>query len=161
MTNTEKNTKNSDQPSHRPLSPTQSLPGYHSVNSVPNSPQFIRNVMTGVKNLPQVNTLLNVDNPMTPPSPSLSINRRVFNVREFNENYIPNETHKTTKEKFKRLKPDFSKKAWISRVKRFLPISVWLPAYDIKQNLIADIIVGITIASFQVPQSKRHFQNLP
>jgi hypothetical protein len=88
-----------------------------------------------------------------PPSPSMSINRIAYNVEVFNESYLPIETHKTTTERFKKFKPDFSKKAWIRRIKTLFPILVWLPNYDVKNNLLADIIVGITIASFQVPQS--------
>ena len=157
MTNTEKNVKNSEQSSYRPLSPSPSVPVYNEVSTVPNTPHRdgTHNLNIPIKNSPQLHSVLNVDNLIIPPSPtpSLNINRPVFNVREFNENYIPNETQKTTKQKIKRLKPDFSKKAWIGRMKRFFPISLWLPSYDFRNNLIADIIVGITIASFQVPQS--------
>ena len=146
MTNTEKNKNPSNSQPPKP----DPQPAYNTVSSVPNSPAFIRN-----KNHLKLNNVLNLDNLVIPPSPSPSLNiiRPVYNVREFNENYIPNEDQKTTKEKFRKFKPDFSRKAWISRLKRFFPIIEWLPSYDIKQNLIADIIVGITIASFQVPQS--------
>ena len=42
---------------------------------------------------------------------------------------------------------------WLRKVEKYLPITGWLRRYDVKQNLIADILVGITVAIFQVPQS--------
>ncbi|CAG2115944.1 unnamed protein product [Medioppia subpectinata] len=138
----------------KPLSSAISLPNYvNGMNggSLPNSPNITRKIK-------QSGLLRSVLTPpavpgFRPPSPSLSITRPIFNVEEFNNSFIPNEKQKTTKEKMKRLAPDFSRKAWIHRLKKFFPISVWLPNYNYKHNLIADIIVGITIASFQVPQS--------
>jgi hypothetical protein len=87
----------------------------------------------------------------TPPSPSLNINRYAYNVTLFNEYFNPIPT--ASEEKYKKFKPDLSRKAWIRRFKSLFPITVWLPEYNIKQNLFADILVGITIAIFQVPQS--------
>jgi hypothetical protein len=87
----------------------------------------------------------------TPPSPSLNINRYAYNVTLFNESFNPIPT--ASEEKYKKFKPDLSRKAWIRRFKSLFPITVWLPEYNIKQNLFADILVGITIAIFQVPQS--------
>ncbi|CAG2167190.1 unnamed protein product [Oppiella nova] len=137
----------------KPLTSSNSLPiNGMNVGSLPSSPNIIRNIQTSalLKNSPQLHRVFSE---LRPPSPSLSITRPVYNVDEFNKNYIPNEIQKTTKEKFKSIAPDFSRKAWISRMKGCFPISVWIPQYNIRQNLIADIVVGITIASFQVPQS--------
>ncbi|EFO89671.1 CRE-SULP-7 protein [Caenorhabditis remanei] len=36
--------------------------------------------------------------------------------------------------------------------KNFIPITMWLPSYDLKQNLINDIIGGITVGILHVPQ---------
>jgi hypothetical protein len=87
----------------------------------------------------------------TPPSPSLNINRYAYNVTLFNESFNPIPT--ASEEKYKKFKPDLSRRAWIRRFKSLFPITVWLPEYNIKQNLFADILVGIIIAFFQVPQS--------
>lgn len=88
-----------------------------------------------------------------PPSPSMNIHRDAYNVTQFNQTYNPIPT--TSAEKRKKFKPDLSKRAWIRRFRSLFPITIWLPEYDIKQNLFADIMVGITIAIFQVPQSKQ------
>ena len=93
-----------------------------------------------------------------PPSPSLSINRSTYNVSQFNQDFIPIPT--TTEEKFERFKPDLSGQAWLKLLKSLFPISLWLPEYDYRQNLMADIMVGITIAIFQVPQSKPNISRL-
>ncbi|CAG2168705.1 unnamed protein product, partial [Oppiella nova] len=86
-----------------------------------------------------------------PPTPSLNVNRLAYNVSQFNEDFIPIPT--TTEEKIRKFKPDVSRNAWIRRLKGLLPISLWLPEYKYKENLLTDIIVGITVAIFQVPQS--------
>ncbi|XP_054159246.1 prestin-like [Oppia nitens] len=123
-------------------------------NSVPNSPtvdhKYMQNLNAATLLMKNSQQILIETNP---PSPSFSITRPVYNVSEFNRNYIPNETKKTTREKVSRFVPDVSHTAWIKRIKTFIPITRWLPAYNIRECLIADIVVGITIASFQVPQS--------
>jgi MFS superfamily sulfate permease-like transporter len=45
------------------------------------------------------------------------------------------------------------KEYWVRKCEKFFPITDWLRRYNCKQNLIADILVGITVAIFQVPQS--------
>jgi hypothetical protein len=102
--------------------------------------------------VPQIARIKNIENVgQTPPSPSLNINRYAYNVTQFNEYFNPIPT--TSEEKYEKYKPDLSRKAWIRRFKSLFPIAVWLPEYSIKQNLFADILVGIIIAIFQVPQS--------
>lgn len=132
---------------HRPLAVTDSHP-----NNLSNG---------GPQASPQINHVVGPHDSYSPippsPTPSLNINRQVFTVREFNENYIPDESQKSIKEKINRLRPDMSRKAWVSRMTTWLPITRWLPHYDVRQNLLADILVGITIASFQVPQSETDF----
>ena len=46
-----------------------------------------------------------------------------------------------------------SSKYWINILYSWIPITFWLPRYEWKQNLTADLLVGITVAIFQVPQS--------
>jgi hypothetical protein len=102
--------------------------------------------------VPQIARIKKIENVgQTPPSPSLNINRNAYNVTQFNESFNPIPT--TSEEKYEKFKPDLSRKAWIRRFKSLFPITVWLPEYNIKQNLFADILVGIIIAFFQVPQS--------
>ena len=84
--------------------------------------------------------------------PTMQINRFAYDIPHFNESFEPISVHKTPVERLKMLRPDMSKKAWIRRLKTIFPILVWLPKYDIRNNLIADIVVGITIAAFQIPQ---------
>lgn len=36
----------------------------------------------------------------------------------------------------------------------FIPILKWLPEYSVKENLIGDLISGITIAVMHIPQGK-------
>ena len=84
--------------------------------------------------------------------PTMQINRFAYDIPHFNESFEPISVNKTPVERLKMLRPDMSKKAWIRRLKTIFPILVWLPKYDIRNNLIADIVVGITIAAFQIPQ---------
>jgi hypothetical protein len=152
----------------KPKAPLSPLIG-RSPRMTPNSPSINR-ITKSAQNSPvlkhkvidgQTTPITSIDiiktSTTAPPSPSLSINRNAYNLPEFNKTYLPIETQKTTTEKMRKLKPDLSKKAWIRRLKSFFPIFIWLPQYNLKQNLIVDIIVGITIASFQVPQSNYFF----
>ena len=41
----------------------------------------------------------------------------------------------------------------IMRLRSLFPITYWLPEYNVRECLMADILVGITVAIFQVPQS--------
>ena len=82
-----------------------------------------------------------------------NIKRSAFSLTEFNDISDPIETKKSTYEKLKKFKPDLTRKAWIQRVKLSFPIIDWLPKYDFQKCIVADILVGITIAIFQVPQS--------
>jgi hypothetical protein len=102
--------------------------------------------------VPQIARLKNSENVgQTPASPALNIKRYAYSVSQFNESFNP--ISKTNEEKYEKFKPDLSKNAWIRRFGSLFPITVWLSEYSIKQNLFADILVGILIALFQVPQS--------
>ena len=82
---------------------------------------------------------------------SFNINREAYNISQFNENFVRLPSRQDS------YKPDLTAKTWVRRVRSLFPITIWLPEYDIKQNLWADILVGITIAVFQVPQSKINY----
>ena len=38
------------------------------------------------------------------------------------------------------------------RLLKFIPILYWLPRYDIKTNLISDLLGGLTVGIMHVPQ---------
>ena len=101
------------------------------------------------QHLTRVSTLESIGR--VPSSPALSVNRTAYNVSQFNEDFVPIPT--TTSEKLEKFKPDVSKKAIISFSRSLFPITLWLPEYNVRECLMADILVGITIAIFQVPQS--------
>ncbi|CAG2114314.1 unnamed protein product, partial [Medioppia subpectinata] len=86
-----------------------------------------------------------------PSTPSLNVNRLAYNVSEFNKDFVPIPTSR--EEKIQKFKPDVSRKAWIRRLRGIFPITLWLPEYNYRENLLTDILVGITVAIFQVPQS--------
>ncbi|RWS23245.1 solute carrier family 26 member 6-like protein [Leptotrombidium deliense] len=52
-----------------------------------------------------------------------------------------------------RVKQSCDVQRWKNGIRNILPIIDWLPQYNVKQNLLSDIITGITVAVFQVPQS--------
>ena len=82
-----------------------------------------------------------------------NVKRSALNLTEFNEICDPIVNKKSACEKLKKFKPDLTRKAWIQRVKRLFPIIDWLPKYDLQKCIVADVLVGITVATFQVPQS--------
>lgn len=38
-------------------------------------------------------------------------------------------------------------------MKSYFPILEWLPKYDFRNYLLSDVICGLTVAVFQIPQS--------
>ncbi len=86
--------------------------------------------------------------------PTLRINRIAYNIPQFNDSFDPVLRPKSTIERLKTCKPDMSKKALIHCLTTIFPILSWLPKYDIKNNLLSDVVVGVTICVFQIPQSK-------
>jgi hypothetical protein len=116
--------------------------------SIGNSSEISSNSST----VPQIARLKNNENVgQTPHSPVLNIKRYAYSVSQFNEAF--NAISTTDEEKCAKFKLNLSKKAWIRRFRSLFPITVWLPEYNIRENLFADILVGVTIAIFQVPQS--------
>jgi len=98
--------------------------------------------------------------PGTPDAEStqaITFNRIAYNVPQFNDTFYPISISKTRADRLKTCVPDMSKKAWIRRITTLFPILSWIPEYDIKNNLLADIVVGVTIAVFQIPQSNHFF----
>jgi hypothetical protein len=83
---------------------------------------------------------------------TLRINRVAYNFSQFNDSFDSILRPKTTIEKLKTCKPDMSKKAWIRRFTTIFPIFQWLPEYDFRNNLLPDVVVGLTMCLLQIPQ---------
>lgn len=95
--------------------------------------------------------------PTVPPSPHLSIYRVAYNMADFNRKFDAVEM-KTADPIDKiaqgvRWRPNCSTVSWKKRANRIFPWTDWLLNYNVRDNLFADIVVGITVAVFQVPQS--------
>jgi hypothetical protein len=46
---------------------------------------------------------------------------------------------------------------WKKVVNKYLPFTDWLFNYKIKEDLMADIVAGITIAIMNIPQGVKHY----
>lgn len=89
-------------------------------------------------------------------SSHLNVKRLAYTLPQFNEKY---EAIKDVKRRsvsiksFDWIKHSFSSQSLMTRLNKFLPIIGWLGVYSIRHNLIADLIAGLTVLVFQVPQS--------
>lgn len=105
-------------------------------------------------------TDVHICNGISPPSANLTINRIAFTKEAFDEAYTPVSNRKTAKDVIKAIQPDMTCKTWSKRVRNLIPISIWLPRYDVRSCLIWDLLMGLTVAIFQVPQSKTRLKNI-
>jgi hypothetical protein len=103
------------------------------------------------------NHLMNSDE-KPPPSPHLSINRMAYSLPNFNARFrrasqIPGARPKsmTSEKVLEKVKPEC--KSPLDILKSLFPIIVWLSKYK-KKDLLPDLVSGVTIAVFQVPESK-------
>ncbi|XP_015789465.1 solute carrier family 26 member 6 [Tetranychus urticae] len=85
-------------------------------------------------------------------------NRQSYNLPEFNEQYEVIKGSQRTSLKMGNkvvsfLKPHFSVDYINRKLVKLFPILAWLRNYNVRKNLIVDIIAGLTILVFQVPQS--------
>ncbi|RWS27910.1 solute carrier family 26 member 6-like isoform X2 [Leptotrombidium deliense] len=85
---------------------------------------------------------------------TVQISRVAYNLTAFEKAFdVIQPEHNSFCEKFvKRVKPSCDVQHWKRRICTILPIVDWLPKYNVKENLLSDIITGITVAVFQVPQ---------
>ncbi|RWS08745.1 solute carrier family 26 member 6-like protein [Dinothrombium tinctorium] len=83
------------------------------------------------------------------------IDRVAYNLPAFDKAFelIEGKSENLCDEVSKRFRITCTKHYWKRTIKKVLPITSWLPNYEIKKDLLADFIVGITVAIFQVPQS--------
>ena len=123
-----------------------------------NSPSYTRN--SSHNNSPNANSVnfLQVNEDSIPPSPHLSINRMAYSLPNFNARFrrssqIPGARPKsmTSEKVFEKVRPEC--RSPIDLLKTLFPIIEWLPKYK-RKDLLPDVISGVTIAVFQVPESK-------
>jgi hypothetical protein len=87
--------------------------------------------------------------------PSLNFSRLAYNLAQFNETYeVIHRKSDPSKRVMEAVKPTCSPENLKRNLKSLLPITDWLYNYNWKNDLIADLMTGITIAVFQVPQSE-------
>ncbi len=93
-----------------------------------------------------------------PPSPHLSINRMAYSLPNFNAIFrrasqIPGARPKsmTSEKVLEKVKPEC--KSPLDVLRTLFPIISWLSKYK-KKDLLPDLVSGVTIAVFQVPESK-------
>ena len=87
--------------------------------------------------------------------PSLNFSRLAYNLAQFNETYeVIHRKSTPSKKMIEAMRPTCSPENIKKSIKSLLPITEWLSNYNWKSDLIADFVTGITIAVFQVPQSK-------
>ncbi|KAJ3101434.1 Solute carrier 26 [Phlyctochytrium planicorne] len=56
-------------------------------------------------------------------------------------------------------KADLKRMMW-TRIRYYVPVIGWLPSYNLKENLQADVIAGITVACLLIPQGLSYAQAL-
>jgi hypothetical protein len=87
--------------------------------------------------------------------PSLNFSRLAYNLPQFNETYeVIRSKSDPSKRVMQAVKPTCSPESLKGNVRSLFPITDWLFNYNWKNDLMADFVAGITIAIFQVPQSK-------
>lgn len=140
------------------------------------------NQLTAENTILNANTLNQISGEVVECSPQLTIQRDTLNLAQFNskfasvinsgDNRAINASHTFTPDNVPSLlRPPTpssssifnvaSSKAskvtspayWVSTFLSFFPFLTWIREYDIANDLAADIICGITVAIFQVPQS--------
>ncbi|CAG2163256.1 unnamed protein product, partial [Oppiella nova] len=89
--------------------------------------------------------------------PSLNFSRLAYNLAQFNETYKVMDRKSgsggQTRRVMAAVRPTCSPDTMKRTLKSVLPITDWLYNYNWKSDFIADLVTGITIAVFQVPQS--------
>ncbi|KAI1289834.1 Prestin [Halotydeus destructor] len=93
--------------------------------------------------------------PTVPPSPHLSIYRNAYNVADFNKTFDALEAKNVSAKSRigQHFRSNCSAAAWTKRIRTIFPFTDWLVNYNFKSSIVADLLVGITVAVFQVPQS--------
>ena len=77
--------------------------------------------------------------------------RNVFPISQSKTNNNQNLT-KLKKHLYNKLKPN--KKKFINFLKKRFPISEWLLVYNVRENILKDLIAGITAGIIQIAPSK-------
>ncbi|KAI3379976.1 hypothetical protein SNEBB_010428 [Seison nebaliae] len=45
-----------------------------------------------------------------------------------------------------------TRRAWLNRLHQYLPMTKWLPNYKFKEDIVGDLVAGMTVAIMQIPQ---------
>ena len=87
--------------------------------------------------------------------PSLNFSRLAYTMEQFNETFevIHSKSH-NSKKMMAAMRPDCSPDDMKRTIKSLMPITDWLYNYNWRTDFVADFVTGLTIAIFQVPQSK-------
>lgn len=79
----------------------------------------------------------------------LKVERPFYQQQEFNSvldyNHTKDDNKSLCSNPFRKIKP-------LKLLRSILPILSWLPQYDLKKDLISDIISGSTVSVMHIPQ---------
>lgn len=86
----------------------------------------------------------------------ITLSRRVYNEHEFRKCYVPKQQSRKRRSAPQKLKKhlceNISNLTCRGVLNSWLPILTWLPQYNVKENAVADIAGGLTVAVLHIPQ---------
>lgn len=87
----------------------------------------------------------------------IDVSRPVYSEKEFQQVYQKTaKEHVSMKDQVKRKlsRCSCSKRDVRKMMQGFFPILRWLPQYDVKKDLVGDIMAGLTVGVMRLPQGK-------
>ncbi len=86
----------------------------------------------------------------------VQVSRPIYSENDFQQKYKYMEDHVGTREQIQRkLKEiDCSPKGGCNVIVGLLPILQWLPGYHLREDILGDVISGLTTAVMRIPQGK-------
>ena len=88
---------------------------------------------------------------------NMKVSRPVYTEHEFQQGYEQNDLDQSASMRVRKFVGQ--QRCTLSSVKSFMtgrfPIFKWLPAYEVRQNLLSDIISGLTVGTMRIPQGIR------
>ncbi|XP_071784286.1 prestin-like [Asterias amurensis] len=86
---------------------------------------------------------------------NMKVSRPVYTEHEFQQGYEQNDLDQSASMRVRQFVGQ--QRCTLSSVKSFMtgrfPIFKWLPAYEVRQNLLSDIISGLTVGTMRIPQA--------
>ncbi|XP_033647482.1 pendrin-like isoform X2 [Asterias rubens] len=86
---------------------------------------------------------------------NMKVSRPVYTEHEFQQGYEQNDLDQSASMRVRKFVGQ--QRCTLSSVKSFMtgrfPIFKWLPAYEVRQNLLSDIISGLTVGTMRIPQA--------